>query len=152
MITSAVPEQRGRGHVIIAVPNCDLSSLLKNHAMCPGGSISPIVHSHDPKRSPFFLGSSHSRFPCSQEMSLPYTSHAFCGASTDLPSLILLTPLSPLPSCPRKEWLSPRSESCPFLSFQRSLCAQYHTPSYSGYLSSSSVFLPFHEHINIFRS
>lgn len=102
VIMSAVPKRRGRGHVIIAVPNCDLSSLLKNHAMCPGGCISPIVHSHDPKRSPFFLVSSHSRFPCSQKMSLPYTSHAFCGASTDFPSLILITPLSP-PSLLSKE-------------------------------------------------
>lgn len=91
------PKAEGRGHVIIAVPKCELSSLLKNHAICPGGSISPIVHSHDPKWSPFPLGSSHSRFPCSQKMSLPYTSHAFSGASTDFPSLILITPLSPPP-------------------------------------------------------
>lgn len=118
--------------------------------MCPGGLISPILHSHYPKSSSFFLDSSHSHFPCSQMIS-PYRLQEKNEASVGFHWFLISHPYYFLPFSPRKEWLSPSSESCPFLPFQWSFWATYHTPSPSGDLSSSFAFLPSYGHMNMLR-
>lgn len=74
----------------------------KYHTMCPGGLISPILHSHYPKSSSFFLDSSHSHFPCSQEMISPYRLQEKNEAFSGIPLISYLSSLL-LPSLQSKE-------------------------------------------------
>ena len=141
----------GRGHAIIAVPNCDLSWLLKNHAVCPRGSISLILITANPNLYPFLslhplTSLALNRWSCL--LLHRKKNEAFGGASIGFPSLILITPSSAPSLQPKEGEGLLGSESCVFLPSQRSLCAKYHTSSPS-WDFSLGTFPQAHKHAQV---